>query len=776
MADTILRFGNAAPKTDANPVFGGAASRVEARLKVTGAAQYASDVFGAGTAHAYLHTSPIGRGRIVSIDQTAARAVPGVIDVMTYKDVGDRVKPGKLPGDKGFMGSTIAPMMSDQIWHSGQILAIVTADTFEAAREASYRLKIAYDVQTPTATFGSPGAESANGVTAKQQEDMAPTLGDATAAMAAAPVTIDAEYETPTQHHNPIELFTTAVAWRGEELTIWEPSQNMVGFRFGVAEQLGLDPAHVRVISPFVGGAFGSRGSLTQRTALVALAAQRIGRPVRLETTRDQGFNIATYRAETRHRVRLGASADGKLQALIHDGFEVTSRPDKYKVAGTDASTRLYACPNISASVQIIHTDRNTPGFMRAPAEVPYLFALESAMDELAVKLDIDPIELRRINDTMVEPVQKLPYTSRSLASCYQQASEAFGWSKRTKQPGSMRDGDWLVGWGCATSFYPTNIAAATARVRLNPNGTVRVQTAAHEIGTGVTTVLALTASTALGVPIERVQVDLGDSDLPPAPVSGGSNSTASICNVVEKACRDISDRILRAATSAKDGPFAGRDPATLRLQAGTLRGDGDTTESLADAMRRAAPGAIEAYAENVPDGLPETALADLYEGHTTMTGGTKMKDRVEFAFGAQFVEIRINALTREIRAPRIVGAYSSGKIVNIKAAKSQYMGGQIWGVSSALLEATEIDHRNARYMNQDLGEYYMPVNADISEVTTILVPETDDKVNPLGIKGIGELGGVGLNAAVANAVFHATGIRVRKLPIRLENLLSTTA
>ena len=775
MADTILRFGNTAPKSAANPLFGEAASRIEGRLKVTGAAQYASDLFATGTAHAYLHTSPIARGRITSIDETAARRVPGVLDIMTYKDVGDRVKPGAISADKGFMGSTIAPLMSDQVWHSGQIVAVIVADTFEAAREASFRLKIGYDTQTPAATFGSPGAENADAVPASKREEMAPSIGDAAAALAQAPITIDAEYETPTQHHNPIELFTTAVAWRGDQLTIWEPSQNMVGFRFGVAEQLGLDPANVRVIAPFVGGGFGSRGTLTQRTALVALAARRVGRPVRLETTREQGFTIATYRAETRHRIRLGASADGTLVALVHDGFEVTSRADAYKVAGTDASTRLYACPNVSSSVQVVHTDRNTPGFMRAPAEVPYLFALESAMDELAVKLDMDPVQLRRVNDTMVEPIQKLPYTSRNLVACYEQAADAFGWSKRTKQPGSMRDGDWLVGWGCATAFYPTNIGAATARVRLNPDGTLRVQTAAHEIGTGVMTVLALTAGTALGVPIDRIHVDLGDSDLPPAPVAGGSNSTASLCNVVDKACREIRDRIVRAATSAKDGPFAGRDPAALRLENGELRGDGADTEKLTEAMRRAAPGAIEAYAENLPDGVPPSALAALYHGQSTMTGGTKLKDRLEFAFGAQFVEIRVNALTREIRAPRIVGAYSSGKIVNIKAAKSQYMGGQIWGISSALLEATEIDPRAARYMNQDLGEYYVPVNADITDVTTILVPETDTEVNPLGIKGIGELGGVGLNAAVANAVYHATGVRVRKLPIRLEKLLSAT-
>ena len=496
---------------------------------------------------------------------------------------------------------------------------------------------------------------------------------------------------------------------------------------------------------------------------------------MRLETTRSQGFTIATYRAETRHRIRLGATRDGKLHALVHDGVEVTSRPDAYRVAGTEVSTRLYACPNIASSVHIVHADRNTPGFMRSPPEVPYLFALESAMDELAVKLGMDPVELRRANDTMAEPVEGLPYTSRKLADCFDEAARAFGWSQRTPAPGSMRDGDWLVGWGCATTAYPTNMAPATARVRLNPDGVVRVQAAAHEIGTGVMTALALTAATALGVKLDRVHVDVGDSDLPPAPVAGGSNSTASICNVVDKACRDISLRIGAAAAAAKDGPFAGADPATLRLENGALRGAGTTAEPLTAAMRRAAPGALEAYAENIPHGVPDSGLAALYQGHPILAGGVTLKDRIQAAFGAQFVEVRVNARTREIRAPRIVGAYAAGKIVNVKAAKSQFMGGQIWGISSALHEATEIDARTARYVNKDLAEYYIPVNADITDVTTILVPETDHEVNPLGIKGIGELGNVGLNAAVANAVYHATGVRVRKLPIRLENLLGAT-
>jgi xanthine dehydrogenase YagR molybdenum-binding subunit len=756
------------------PKFGEAASRIDGCLKVTGGATYGSDFSGGlNPAYAYLATSPIARGRILKIDDSATRAVTGVVDVLTYLNVGNRIKPGKMFADKGYVGSTIAPLADDRVQHAGQIVGMVIAETFEAARDGAQRLRVTYAEEKPTATFGDPGVKIASG---DKSEESRPHVGNAETAMQSAPVTVDAEYGTPTQHHNPIELFTTTCAWEGGKLTVWESSQNIYGFRNGVADQLGLQPTDVRVVSPFIGGAFGSRGSLTQRTALVAFAAQRLARPVRLEATRSQGFTIATYRAETRHRVRLGAGHDGKLQALIHEGWEVTSRPDPYKVAGTDASTRVYACPNIDSAVHIVHADRNTPGFMRSPPETPYIFALESAMDELAVALNMDPIELRRVNDTMHEPIKGLPYTSRSLMPCFDAAAKAFGWSRRNPRPGSMRDGDWAIGWGCATALYPTNMAPAAARVSLTPQGAVKVQTAGHEIGTGIYTAAALTAVQGLGVQLADVTVELGNSDLPPAPVAGGSNSTASLCTVIAKACDDIRNRIIQAAVRDKDGPFHGEDAAKLALADGALHGPGGKSEGLEKSMARVSNGAIEAYAENNPHGAPPTGLKGLYEGHSAPVGGTMLKDRVQFSFGAQFVEVRVNLWTREIRAPRIVGAFAAGRIVNPKTAKSQLMGGQIWGISAALHEATEIDNRFARYYNNDLAEYLIPVNADIQDVTTIFVPETDTEVNPLGIKGLGELGNVGLNAAVANAVYHATGVRVRNLPVRLENLLDAPA
>jgi xanthine dehydrogenase YagR molybdenum-binding subunit len=449
----------------------------------------------------------------------------------------------------------------------------------------------------------------------------------------------------------------------------------------------------------------------------------------------------------------MGATKDGKITSFQHEGWEVTSRPDEYSVAGVEDSARLYGFGAVKTAVTMVHADRNTPGFMRSPPVVPYIYALESAMDELAVMLKMDPIELRRVNDSMTDATGK-PWSSRSLMKCYDEAAERFGWSKRTAEPGSMREDDWLIGWGCASAIYPTHTGAAAARVQFSADGRARVQLAAHEIGTGVMTVVGQMAAERLSIPLDHVHVELGDSKLPPVPVAGGSNQTASCCTVVMKACDAIMAKLNGAGGKAE----------TVGGAPGGNSGD---------KFARLGVSMLEEYAEFVPPQADASSnpIKKLYDGSPTLVGGSK-GEKLMYALGAEFVEVRVNALTREIRVPRIVGAFAAGRIMNPRTARSQYLGGMIWGISSALHEATEIDPRNARYVNDNLADYLIPVNADIQELDVILVPEKDEAVNPAGVKGIGEVSNVGTAAAVANAVYHATGIRVRQLPIRLEKLL----
>ena len=724
--------------------------RLDGRLKVTGEARYGSDFVVSNPAYAFLVTSAIAKGRIESMDLRAAKAVPGVLEIFNYENTGE-LKDIKYARGGGGPISSIQGF-GPRIDYGGQIVALVVADTFEAAREAAHMVRVNYESEPPSATFDSRGTTSES-----VANEGLPQAGDAEQAFAAADVRLEAQYETPTQHHNPIELFTTTCVWRDNQLTIYEPSQFVYGLKANLAKKMGVDIADVHAISPFVGGAFGSKAQFSPRTGLVALAAKRLNRPVKLVTTRDQGFTVQTYRAETRHRIRIGAERGGKIASFIHEGWEVTSRPDPYSVSGVEDSARLYGFGAVKTGVTLVHADRNTPGFMRSPPVVPYIYALESAMDELAVKLDMDPVELRRINDSSVDAMGK-QWSSRSLMKCYDQAAERFGWTNRSVQPGSMRDGDWLIGWGCASAVYPTHMGAAAARVRLMANGTANVQIAAHDLGTGAYTVIGQMAAESLGIPLSSVTVELGDSKLPPAPVAGGSNTTASACSAVMKACRSIRARLMQPADDRATVGSAGTDRNELNLE---------------DRFKSLGVGAIEEYAEYLPPGAKPDSMKNLYAGTPFLGGGSK-GEKLMYAMGAEFVEVRVHASTREIRVPRMVGAFAAGRIMNTRTARSQYMGAMIWGISSALHESSEIDPRTARYVNDNLADYLIPVNADVRDVDVILVPEEDTFVNPVGVKGIGELGNVGTAAAVANAVYHATGVRVRKLPIRLEKLLAT--
>ena len=716
------------------PAFIGAdLPRADGRAKVTGAARYGADHLLPGCVHAFLATSAIARGRITRIDTPAARAMAGVLLVLTHENASDLVQDVPSVAAKGPMAFGKAPLASDELHFAGEIVALVVAETFEQARAAAQSLGVEYAPEPATAGMDSPGSSV---IPAASQSKIALDHGDVDAGWRASAVQLQLRYDTPPQHHNPMELFQTTCAWDGDRLEVWESSQNTRAYQHGLARQLGIAPEHVRVRCPFVGGAFGSRGPLAHYTALVAHAARVLQRPVKLVTSRQQAFTVRTFRAETRHDIRIAADADGRLRSFAHESWELTSRIDHFALAGSESTTRIYACPNLRTRVHNVLADRQMSGYMRAPPELPYLFALECAMDELAHALNLDPIELRRRNETAIDPIHGLPYTSRSLMACYDAAAAAFDWSRRQAQPGALREGDWLVGLGCASAMYPANIGPAECRVTLLAADRARVEIGTNEIGNGAYTILAQVAADGLGLTPGQVEVVLGDSTLPAAPITAGSNSAASTSNAVAGACAALRERM------------------------------------------RAQPAPSFPVVEervNEPDGPPPGGIAKIRQGVPVLAGGV-MDKQLRFAFGAQFAEVRVHRTSGEIRVPRLVGAFACGRILNQRTARSQLMAGQIWGMSSALLEATEIDERWAAYVNHDLAEYLLPVSADVEEVVSLMLPEEDREVNTLGIKGVGEIGATGVNAAVANAVFNATGVRVRQLPIRLDKLLAGLA
>ena len=740
--------------------------RIDGRAKVTGATRYASDVHLPGRAHAALVTSQIVRGRIKGFNLEAARAQPGVLDILTHRELESAIRPVKHLMAGGYANSSHLPLGSDAVAYAGQIVAVVVAETPEAAQAAAARVGVAYEAVPFAAGFDDPGAETVRLADLKPDHED-PHTGDADAALARAAVRVEARYETPVQHHNPMELFTTTCAWDGPRLTVHEPTRYLGAVRHGLAAQLGLDPEDVRVVSGPIGGHFGSKFALSQHTALIALAARRLGRPVSLVPTRRQCFTIANYRPETRHDIRLAAERDGRFTALVHEAEMTASRFDGFAMEGTDVTASLYACPNIRTDERAVRVDRNTPGPMRAPPEVPFLFALESAVDEMADALALDPIALRRRNDTATDPISGKPFSSRPLMACFDAGAKAFGWERRAPQFGTMRQGDWHVGFGCAAAARPVKISPATMRVSLLGNGTAIVETAHHEIGNGIATLLAMGAADGLGLAVEAVTVQLGDTALPAAGLSGGSSTTTSLMHTLVLGCEEIRARLAELATSG-GGPLAGCDPSRLRLLAGWLTAPDGRAKALDAVVARSGADRIVSLAAFAPPGGGEAALDTIRSGRLALeSGGAETQS---WAFGAQFAEVQVHAGTGEIRVARLTGAFAAGRVLNPLTARSQLTGGMIWGLGSALLEETRLDR--GHYRNADLAEYLVATAADAPEIEAVLVPDADAGVNPLGVKGLGELGIIGVNAAIANAVYHATGRRIRRLPIRTDALL----
>ncbi|MGF1552112.1 MAG: xanthine dehydrogenase family protein molybdopterin-binding subunit [Paracoccaceae bacterium] len=737
-------------------------NRVTGREKVTGAAQYAGDVKPAGTLYGQLVTATVAKGRIVSIDVSDAEAVSGVVRVYTHETL-----PSYELIESFFSGglgqSSFWPMREAGIRYGGQVIAYVVAQSLEAAREAAAKVRADYETETPVPTLGDAEGEPT------PVDAFTKSVGDADAAMRGAAHTVSGTWETPIQHHNPIEMFWTTVVPAGDGITVHLPSQAVTTTQMALAQQLGMSPGRVQVICPLVGGAFGSKATVAPYVTLTAVVARDLGRPVKLMVSRAQMYTVASFRPETRQEVSLGCDADGRLVAYRHDQIGQTSRFDTIVLPGTEMTTRMYACPNIRVRELTQQTDVNTPGFMRAPNEVPTFFALETAMDELAYAAGIDPVEFRIRNDTRTDPITGVPFSSRSLVECFRDGAERFGWSERSMEPGSMNTDGEMVGWGVATSCYPTLISPASARVRLNGDGSAEVELAAHDVGTGATTVLAMVAAERLGLTVDRVVAKLGNTAYPVAPIAGGSVTTASAGSAVWMACDKVRAALAEAVTEG-DTPLKGADPSSLEFAGGEIRGQGGSM-ALADAVKATPMQRVETTADYAHPALAREKIASVYNGGFAVTGPVN-DEHAMFAFGAEFVEVRLNPRTRSIRVPRIAASFAAGRILNAKAGHSQLMGGLVWGVGAALHEATEMDRALGRYVNDNIAEYLIPVNADIGEMEIGMLEERDDYINPLGAKGIGEIGVVGTAAAIATAVFHAPGVRLRKLPIRMEDVL----
>jgi len=725
--------------------------RSDGRLKVCGAAPYAAEFTAPRMAHAVLLLSTVAKGR-VRIDAASAEAAPGVLAVMTPANTPPLPQGGKAAVNPP-AGRVLSLLQDDVVSYNGQPIALVVADTLERATDAMRMLKVSYTTADASVDFEKAKLE-AHAPAQVNRESPDSARGDVAKALAGAASRIEARYTTPVEHHNPMEPHATIAEWNGDRLILHDSTQYVSGVKETIAKTLGIGPEQVTVICPYVGGGFGCKGSAWSHVTLAAMAARQVGRPVKLVLDRTQMFGPVGNRPRTEQSLRLGAAADGRLSAVHHGVVAETSVLEDWVEPSAIVTRMLYASESQTTSHRITKMNVGTPTFMRAPGEASGSYALECALDELAEQMKIDPLEMRLRNYAEQDPGKRLPFSSKALRECYRAGAERFGWSLRDTRPASMRDGRWQVGLGMASATYPTNRSPAEALVRLTPDGTAVVQSGSQDLGTGTYTVMTQVAADAIGLPIERVRFELGDSRMPKAPVSGGSQSVASVSPAVLAAGLAARSKLIDLAIADAKSPLYQSRRDAIEAGDGWLRlrgGDAARAESIEALMARAGQ-VIEVRGEAKP--------------------GDEKKAYSMHAFGAVFAEVRVDQDLGIVRVPRIVAAYGVGNLLNAKTAHSQLMGGIVWGVGMALFEETHRDLRNGRYINGNLAEYHVPVNADIGSIDIIVVPETDRVINPLGAKGIGEIGITGVAGAIGNAVFHATGRRIRDLPITLDKLL----
>jgi xanthine dehydrogenase YagR molybdenum-binding subunit len=729
------------------PYIGTPTSRIDGLAKVTGAAKYAGEFNTTGLAYGSVVESTIPKGRIAHIDTSDALRVDGVLDVLTHKNRPRMAgASGAYKDDVAPEGAPFRPLYDDKIMFCGQPIALVLAEEWEIARYAASLVRVEYEAEPHVTDLYA-------------QRDQAVVIktpgkprGNAKKAYAAADIRHEAEYYIPIEHHNPMELFASTVLWDGDgKLTVYDKTQGVQNVQRYLCSIFGMKSDNLRVMSPYVGGAFGSGLRPQYQVVLAVLAARALERSVRLVLTRQQMY-VLGCRPATIERLALGANVGGTLDAITHEAIAMTSQYEEFARNDTTWSGLLYKCANAAYVHRLAPLDVPTPSDMRAPGATTGVYALECAMDELAVALKLDPLELRLRCYSDRDQNEDVPYTSKALRECYRQGAQTFGWDERIPEPRSMRDGGELVGWGMATGIWEALQMKTAVRIVLTANGHAEVACATSDIGTGTYTIMAQVAADMLGLPLENITVKLGDSTLPNSPVEGGSWMAASVSNAIAKTSDEIRKKLLRLAKAMPDSPLATAKPDDVALTDGKIVSKKETSRavSVAAAMRHGALDRIEQ--ESTMDFKDDSS-------HARNT------------HSAIFAEVKVDEQLGVMRVTRVVSAVAAGRILNTKTAHSQIMGSVVWGIGMALHEETLVDHNFGRVMNANIAEYHVPVNADVHDIKVIFIDEPDEMVNPMGIKGVGEIGIVGTAAAIANAIYHATGKRVRDLPITLDKL-----
>ncbi len=728
-------------------------SRVDGRLKVAGGARYTADIALAGAAHAAIVYSTIANGRIVSIDTAAAENAPGVLVVLTHKNM-PRMNPVPWSHLRP-QGQTYLPLQDDQIHYAGQPIALVVAATLDQATYAGTLIKASYETHSPT-VFDLRTAKEDAVEPPQRMWPLSSLVGDADKAIRDAAVKIERTYTMPDRHHNPMEPHATLAVWDGPgTLTLYDSTQMVVGTRKLTSLVLGVPEEKINVVCEFLGGGFGGKSWSWPHTLLAALAAKVVNRPVRVQLTRAQMYSMVGHQAATVQTIALGADRDGKLSGIRHDSVNPTSVFDDYVEYAALASRHLWrASGGIATSHRVVHVNRNSPVVLRAPMEAQGHFALESAMDELAYAAGVDPVELRLRNDTDTDPYSGRPFSTRALRECLTKGAARFGWDKRTPEPRSMRDGRYLIGQGVAAAIFTHWRWPGKARVTLNGDGSALVEAAAHDIGTGTYTVMTQVAADALGMAPDRVTVRLGDTRLPESHPAIGSATVPNATAAVMLAAHAARDKAVELALTGRDAPFAGAAPEDVVVA--------DSRLALAKANLNIT------YAELLARNGLSSLVGDGDYAPVEEVNGRK----AIFSFSAVFAEVSVDPDLGLVRLNHFVGAYDAGRIINPKTARSQAIGGIIWGVGQALLEQSETDPASGQFTNRNYSGYLVATNADIPELDVLFVGGFDEEASPLGAKGLGELTAVSVAPAIANAVYHATGKRIRDLPITVEKLL----